>query len=126
MSTLRVPEGATEQFRVAYADLPPEKRVTVRYHVVRRGETLSEIAERYGISAANLQQTNRIRRPERLQVGARLRIPGTGSTAIAVSTRSAPKEVVHRVRSGESIWRICCRGTASAKALSFTRVIVSA
>jgi membrane-bound lytic murein transglycosylase D len=108
-ATLRVPEGTAQRFTVAYADLPAEKRVTVRYHVVRRGETLSGIAQRYGVSAANLQQTNRIRRPEALQVGARLRVPGTGSAVVPVSSRSAPKEVVHRVESGESIWTIAQR-----------------
>ena len=108
-TSLRVPEGAAERFLVAYADLPAEKRVTVRYHVVRRGETLSGIALRYGVSAANLQQANRIRRPEGLQVGTRLRIHGTGSAAVAVSARNAPREVVHRVRSGESIWTIARR-----------------
>jgi membrane-bound lytic murein transglycosylase D len=74
-TTLRVPDGMGQQFRVAFEALPPEKRVDVRFHVVRRGETLSEIALRYGISTTRLQRFNGIRRPDRLQAGARLRIP---------------------------------------------------
>lgn len=107
---LRVPPGMSSAFSVAYAALPPEKRVTVRWHVVRRGETLSEIAERYGVSSARLQQTNNISRPSRLQIGTRLRVPiGSSSVRVASSSASSNREITHRVRSGESLWTIARR-----------------
>ncbi len=42
---------------------------------VKAGETLSLIAARYGLSAADLQQANCLNNPNRLQVGQILRVP---------------------------------------------------
>ena len=49
------------------------------YHRVRRGETLSSIADRYNVSLAALQRANSIRNRHRIRAGQRLRIPGTRS-----------------------------------------------
>ena len=43
------------------------------FHVVRHGETLSSIAERYGVSAADLKRWNRLR-SSRVRSGQRLRL----------------------------------------------------
>jgi membrane-bound lytic murein transglycosylase D len=72
---IRLPEGLASAFEVAYSAIPPEKRIRVREHIVRRGETLSAIAARYGTSVRVIQDANGIRRPDRLQIGQRLRIP---------------------------------------------------
>jgi len=45
------------------------------YHTVEPGESLWEIAKRYGISRARLIRENGIENPDRLWAGARLRIP---------------------------------------------------
>ncbi|NLE77058.1 MAG: peptidoglycan DD-metalloendopeptidase family protein [Chloroflexi bacterium] len=44
-------------------------------HLVRPGETLSEIAVRYGVDAAALAAANGISNPDRIVVGQRLRVP---------------------------------------------------
>lgn len=120
-STIRLPEGAAAPFAVAYAALPESERVTVRWHVVRRGETLSGIASRYGVSTATLQSTNGISRPNRLQVGARLRVPTSGAVYAAAGGEGGSGEtVVHRVRSGESVWSIARRyGVRTADLLAW-------
>jgi len=46
-------------------------------HTVAVGETLSEIASRYGVSSSTLASRNRISDPRRLQAGAKLTIPGS-------------------------------------------------
>ena len=46
-----------------------------KVHVVARGDSLYELARRYGVSAAELKKENGIRDPRRLQLGQRLRIP---------------------------------------------------
>ncbi|MDP9068727.1 MAG: LysM peptidoglycan-binding domain-containing protein [Actinomycetota bacterium] len=51
-----------------------------RRHTVRSGETLSEIAARYGTSAARLARANDIKNPNLIVVGQRLRIPAGGSS----------------------------------------------
>ena len=45
----------------AIAALPPEKRVRVVYHHVRKGDTLGGIADKYGVSVAALKTANKIR-----------------------------------------------------------------
>ncbi len=47
----------------------------VRRHVIRRGDTLSELAQRYGVSMASLRRHNQLR-DDNLLVGAVLTIPG--------------------------------------------------
>ena len=50
---------------------------TPRRHVVRRGDTLSHIAQRYGVSMASLRNRNRLK-GDRLLVGNVLAIPSKG------------------------------------------------
>ncbi|MCO6450338.1 MAG: L,D-transpeptidase family protein [Caldilineales bacterium] len=52
-------------------------------HVVKRGETLSAIAVRYGVSVNALARANNIRNRNRIFVGQRLRIPGRSGNAPA-------------------------------------------
>jgi N-acetylmuramoyl-L-alanine amidase len=52
---------------------PPERRGPIR-HVIARGETLSEIAERYRISLRELRQSNRLR-GDVIRIGQVLTIP---------------------------------------------------
>lgn len=46
-----------------------------RTHAVRAGDTLSRIAQRYGVSLRDLQAANPGVRPERLKIGDSLRLP---------------------------------------------------
>jgi N-acetylmuramoyl-L-alanine amidase len=50
-----------------------------REHVIRRGETLSHIADRYNVSLATLRAVNRLR-SDQVRPGQVLRIPGTQET----------------------------------------------
>ena len=47
------------------------------YHTLEPGETLTEIADRYGTSTASLIRENEITDPRRIWAGARLRIPAS-------------------------------------------------
>ena len=62
------------------ANPPPGTLVaqaSARQHVIRRGDTLSHIAQRYGVSMASLRQHNNLR-DDNLLVGAVLTIPANG------------------------------------------------
>lgn len=76
-SEVRVPVGAADGFMVALARIPAEQRVRrlTRTHVVKEGETLSGIAERYGTTVDALQKLNGIKRPHLVAVGRKLTIP---------------------------------------------------
>jgi membrane-bound lytic murein transglycosylase D len=73
--SLRIPEGKADVFATNYAAIPPGERMTVVEHSVERGETLSHIALRYGISVRDLQAANPDVRPRYLRLGTRLTVP---------------------------------------------------
>lgn len=65
--------------RKYFADNPPPGTLvataSARRHVIRRGDTLSELAQRYGVTMASLRRYNQLR-DDNLLVGAVLTIPG--------------------------------------------------
>jgi LysM repeat protein len=73
-------------------------------YTVKSGETLSEIADRFGTSTDRLIQLNRIANPNLVVAGTRLAIPGRPSSApVARSSASTANAKEHVVRSGESL-----------------------
>lgn len=74
-TTLRVPPGRGGAFAERYALIPPGERVTFVEHRVARGETLSHIAERYGVPLRELQAANPRLNPRRIQIGQRITVP---------------------------------------------------
>lgn len=72
---LKVPAGHALPFEINYSRLAPERRVTFVEHVVRSGETLSLIAQRYGIRTVEIQAANPDVSARSLPVGARLTVP---------------------------------------------------
>lgn len=116
---VRVPNGTAATISTAYAEIPPSERVTMVTHTVRRGETLSGIASRYGLSTELLQSANSNVRPRSLQVGAVLNVPVSG-TAAAAASRQAPVQNsarVHLVRSGDTVSAIAARYGVSQSAV---------
>jgi LysM repeat protein len=76
----------------------------VMYHTVQRGETLSSIAQRYGVGWQAIANANGLVNPNQIYVGQRLKIPTSGSSG---STGGATGcRISHTVKSGEWIWQI--------------------
>jgi len=67
-------------------------------HVVRRGDTLAKISQRYAVSLTALRKINNIRNVNRIYVGQRLQIPGK---ARASNSSQASKTVAPRYASGK-------------------------
>jgi len=72
-------------------------------YTVKSGETLSEIADRFGTSTERLIQLNRISNPNMVVAGTRLAIPGRPSSAPATRNATPRNAKEHVVRSGESL-----------------------
>ncbi len=106
--SLRVPPGRGADLLAWVNALPrytlPDRSYLV--HRVRRGETLSVIAKRYGISIRSLTRYNRLRNPNHLRTGQKLRIPKKGSRLPPAPTYTT---VTHTVRRGDSLWRLARR-----------------
>ncbi len=112
-SIVRVPRGSGPTVVQRYAELPVNERVNFVEHVVRRGETLSEIGERYGVSVRLLRAANNYVHPRRLRIGQRLVIPisSAARTQAAAGRAPRPRPAVsgvryHTVRRGETLWII--------------------
>ncbi len=58
------------------------------YYIVKKGDTVSSIAQRFGVTSRALMDANSIRNPNRIQIGQRLRIPAKAS--VATPTPRAP------------------------------------
>ncbi|MDP9467197.1 MAG: LysM peptidoglycan-binding domain-containing protein, partial [Chloroflexota bacterium] len=101
---------------------------TDRVVVVRRGDTLSEIAVRHGVTVAQLMALNPIANPDRIYPGQELRIAAepAATTTTASTPESAPAEpIVHVVRSGEHLTRIDGRYATTIAAIAEANGIVN-
>lgn len=88
----------------------PETRV----HVVRSGDTLSEIGDRYGVSVSKLRSANGLR-GNNLRIGQRLVIPATASKVEKAQT--VRQATTYRVRSGDTLIAIARRHHTTVSAL---------
>lgn len=77
VQTVRVPKGSAETFRTEFAKIPPEERLTYERHVVKKGESMSTISKKYGVSSADIARINHIASSARIRVGMELIIPTT-------------------------------------------------
>jgi len=92
----RPPEGTLIAWQKEHHDLP---QLTTTY-TVQRGDSLSLIAERYGMSLSALKSANNLKN-NTIQVGKKLVIPGAGGS-VAVQTRFTE----HKIKSGETLSQI--------------------
>jgi N-acetylmuramoyl-L-alanine amidase len=79
----RMAKAIMRGVQVYFQEAPPpgtwlaqNQRETIK-HVIARGDTLSEIADRYQVSLASLRRENRIRSDNHIRIGQVLVIPGT-------------------------------------------------
>ncbi len=87
---LRLPIGTSDQFLASYAELPPGALRPPGEHIVRRGDTLSEIASTYGVSVSQLRSDNQLR-GSLIKPGQRLIVP-TSDYSFPVAQAAAEAE----------------------------------
>ncbi|MGQ9586048.1 MAG: LysM peptidoglycan-binding domain-containing protein [Anaerolineae bacterium] len=88
-------------------------------HVVRAGETLADIASRYGTTVSQLAQANSLPNSDWIYVGQRLIVPG-GQGASSTNVGSSAAAGVHIVGAGESLSSIAARYGVSVYDLART------
>ncbi len=113
------PSGdAAERLRIAalaagYASQRPD-----RFYKVRKGDTLSRIAGRHRVSVSDLMAMNHLRNRNRIRIGKRLRLPGSGEPRrLPVDTAVAMKQVAvtvdesntYQVRKGDTLSALAVR-----------------
>ena len=94
---LKVPVGTAEQFRAKLASANADELNTLRWHTVKRGETLATIARKRGVSRTELAAANNLSTKSRVAAGQDLIIPTQPATLLATRTeRAAPAVTASR------------------------------
>ena len=119
---LKVPKGSGEIMLASAARAATKPRAHVRdngrdevtRHTIRRGETLSTIASKYGTSVRTLMELNNIARANAIKAGATIVVATNSSperktpqyTKTEYPSRSTQKRIVHLVRKGDNLWSL--------------------
>jgi len=72
---LKIPAGSSAMFAANLQTVPDDAKLQYTVHTVKRGETLSKIAGKYGITTASLANFNDLSTRSKLRVGNSLKIP---------------------------------------------------
>jgi membrane-bound lytic murein transglycosylase D len=115
---LLVPADKEQDLIEGLNNLAEEDRIRWQHHAVKRGETLSEVGRRYGLSVEALRTANNLR-SNLLRVGQDLLIPISSRPITVAAVRTNYKSsasiaqrgqpVVHRVRRGDTLSSIARR-----------------
>ncbi|HEH9412612.1 TPA: N-acetylmuramoyl-L-alanine amidase [Aeromonas salmonicida] len=93
-------------------------------HVVKRGESLSRLAERHGVSQSRLVEINQLRSRD-IQIGQTIYIPQQGQSRSAAPVRSDDKSqmIRHVVKRGESLSRLAEKnGVSQARLVEINKL----
>jgi membrane-bound lytic murein transglycosylase D len=96
---------------------PASKKPKV--HVVKSGDTLWDVARRYGVTVPALASANGLSSKAGLVPGARLEIPGKGGTATQTASSGAKESsrVTYKVKRGDTLSEIADRFDVSVREL---------
>ncbi len=119
---LRLPVGTKDRFLAAYDNIPSEKATNWAYHKVKRGETLSSIASKYGISLSALKDANGFGQKPKLSVGQNLLIPRPGLVARASTNTSTPKTPQKMASAEKSQTRVQAKNHVVRKGESLDKI----
>ncbi len=133
---LRVPVGEAKLVGHCVANLPPEKRVNFRRHVVRRGQSLASIARANGVSARDVAEANSLALEKRLRPGTELIIPVPARARVLTARHqrtpdpAESRRVRYRIKPGDTLvsiaaqYRTTVRELQSWNGLRNTRIAV--
>lgn len=110
---VRVPHGSGSRTQVALAKVPADQRLTWSRHKVARGETLGQIARRYGTNVQDIARLNNLGNVHLIQPGDLLLIPMPGELAAKATKRATDKgryvppdgyaRVTYKVKRGDTL-----------------------
>ncbi|MBU8932717.1 MAG: LysM peptidoglycan-binding domain-containing protein [candidate division Zixibacteria bacterium] len=106
---LKVPRGAKGKLLAAYESLPSPKETSWVRHEIRRGESISTIASRYGVSQYAIMEANNLSRRSTIYAGKKLIVPVPLDREARSSKKNRNYEAkgsIYAVRSGDTMWDI--------------------
>lgn len=119
---LRIPKNSRHKFMAAYEAMPSPKETSWVRHEIRRGETISGIASRYGVSQYAIMEANNLSRSARIYAGRTIIVPVPLDREYAESKSKSNREYhaegsVYTVRAGDTMWDIAKAFGTSVDAL---------
>ena len=126
---LLVPTHKTQAFVKGLNAIPAEERVGWNQHIIKSGETLSQIAEKYKTSVAIIKETNSLR-GNLIRIGQSLIIPSSRQPGkfytLSLENRwlgglkrdGTGDKYIYTVRRGDSLWTISRRYEVSINQLT--------
>ncbi|HEX2896556.1 MAG TPA: LysM peptidoglycan-binding domain-containing protein, partial [candidate division Zixibacteria bacterium] len=107
---LKIPKGSADKFWAAYSSMPSPKETSWVKHTIGRGETISTIASRYGVSQYAIKEANNLK-SSRIVAGRQLIVPVPLDREFQASAPREKKDYaasnsVYAVRSGDTMWDI--------------------
>lgn len=107
---LRIPRYTKEKFMAAYDSMPSPKESSWVRHEIRRGETVSSIASKYGVSQYAIIEANNLKRGSKIIAGKTLLVPVPLDRGYGGGERERreyqAEGSVYTVRSGDTMWDI--------------------
>jgi membrane-bound lytic murein transglycosylase D len=125
---LLVPADVAELFKQNVAQLTPEQRLNATIYNVKKGDSVSSVAKKFGTSIEVVRQMNDLTGP--LTIGTDLRVPAAGVSlppkVMLAAARVDGKrdrslrgrQHVHVVRRGDSLWGIARRAGIDVNTLA--------
>ncbi|MBL8140075.1 MAG: LysM peptidoglycan-binding domain-containing protein [Acidobacteria bacterium] len=118
--SVKVPLGSADVLRTRLESAPPTDLASLKWHTVKRGDTIATLAKRFAVKRADLAEANQLSLKARLRPGQELLIPRAPSTVVAANTRPSTAEPTsarsttggtasrasYRVRRGDTLYSI--------------------
>ena len=124
-----LPVSVVETFSAAVAEVPPAELVRWKRHLVKNGEAISQIANRYNTTVSAIRSANNLR-GNMIRAGHYLMIPvatkplsaysksADARLAATQNRQRAANKIEHVVGSGESFWTISQRYGVTTRELA--------
>ena len=117
---IKIPYGTKQTFIKNFSKIPEDQRILAFRHEVQRGQTLWGLARRYGTTISNLKELNNMGRRSHLREGERLLVTLDKNIvgielSYAKNEKGVQRNVVYRVKRGDSLWKISRKFDVSIK-----------
>lgn len=111
-----VPVAHAQGFEIAMADLPEHERKSYRHYVVRSGDSLGQLASRYGSNIHAIRKANNMT-GNTIRIGQTLMLPTAYSVPDPSATATSANGGVYKVKAGDSLSVIASRFSVSINEL---------
>jgi membrane-bound lytic murein transglycosylase D len=125
---LKIPVGSKQRFWAAYDRMPSPQETSWVRHRIRRGESVSTIAARYGVSQYAILEANNLSRRSTIYAGKEIIVPvpldgDYHSGGSSKNREYEAKNSIYTVRRGDTMWDIARAFGTTVDALRRTNYI---